>query len=325
MIARVAEQCFWMARYLERVENTARQIQVNVSFLLDADLPELTHWRPMLLVAGELDHFVARFGEPAADRGDRVQDYMVWDDQNPVSLQTSLRSARDNARTIRETISLEMWVGLNSFWLWFHDREAQQIFRRDPHAFYEEIRETCGHLAGTTQDTMLHDEAFDFMRLGTLLERAGQVCRMLDIKYHALGPTSQLPESPAEAAQWLAILRSCSASEAFFKRMSVSPRGPVVAGFLLFEPDFPRSVMHCLTRAWHFMRRIRPSDSLIGQRSTTLMQNLLRTLRATSIERMLERGLHLELDRIVSRVAEISEAIALDYFSPETPIRSESA
>lgn len=325
MIARVAEQCFWMARYLERIENTARQLQVNVSFLLDADLPELTHWRPILLVAGELERFVERFAEAAADRGDRVQDYMVWDVENPVSLRSSLSLARDNARTIRETISLETWVGLNGFWLWLQDREAQRLYRRDPQAFYEEIRETCGHLAGATQDTMLHDEAFDFMRLGTLLERAGQVCRMLDIKYHALGPTSQLPESPAEAAQWLAILRSCSASEAFFKRMSVSPRGPAVAGFLLFEPDFPRSVMHCLTRAWHFMRRIRPADSPIGQRSTTLMQNLLRSVRATSIERMLERGLHLELGRIVDRVAEISEAIAFDYFSPEMTTRSESA
>ena len=180
-------------------------------------------------------------------------------------------------------------------------------------------------LAGVTQHTMLHDEPFDFMRLGMLLERAGQVCRMLDIKYHALGPTSQLPESPAEAAQWLAILRSCSASEAFFKRMSVSPRGPAVAGFLLLEPAFPRSVMHCLTRAWHFMRRIRPSDSPIGQRSSTLMQNLLRSVRTTSIDRLLERGLHLESDRIGERVAEISQAIAQDYFSPETTIRSESA
>ena len=323
MIARVAEQCFWMARYLERIENTARQLQVNVSFLLDADVPELAHWRPLLLVSGEFDRFVERHGVEAAERGERVQDFMVWDADNPVAIWSSLRSARENARTIRETISLETWVELNGFWLWLQDRPTRQLYRQDPHEFYEEVRSNCGRIAGIGRDTMLHDEAFDFMRLGTLLERAGQACRMLDIKYHALGPTSGQPESPAEAAQWLAILRSCSASEAFFKRMPVPPGGPAVAEFLLFEPAFPRSVMHCLTRSWHFLRRIRPGDSSIGERSTTLMQNLLRSLRGSSIDRMLERGLHGELTRLLERVAEISEVLAADYFHPETSIRSD--
>jgi uncharacterized alpha-E superfamily protein len=316
MIARVAEQCFWLARYLERAESTARLLQVNVSFLLDADVPDLARWRPILVTAGEFDQFIAGRDEREADDSDVVQDHMVWDESNPVSLLASVGQARANARTVREAISLETWVELNGFWLWLQDRRARALFKRDPHTFYEEVRAACRQIAGTTRDTVLHDEAFDYMRLGTLLERAGQVCRILDIKYHALGPTRESQETPAESAHWLAILRSCTASEAFFKRMTVPPSGPSVAEFLLFEPAFPRSVMHCLTRSWHFLRRVRPApDSPIGGTSAAALQHLLRSLRSATIERLVQRGLHAELGRVIQGVDDVSYAITRDYFA----------
>ena len=324
MIARVAEQCYWLGRYLERTENTARHLQVTVSFLLDADVPELTRWQPILLTAGELEHFLEVHTDGDPNDGEIVQEHMVWDEANPVSLLSSVRMARHNARTIREAISLETWIELNGFWLWLHDRSARTLYRRDPNAFYEEVRAACLRIAGTTRDTVLHDEAFDFMRLGTLIERADQVCRALDIKYHASGPTTARVESPVESAHWLAVLRSCTAAEAFFKRMTVSPSGPAVAEFLLFEPAFPHSVMHCVTRSWHFLRRIRPgAETAIGAESAAALQGLLRALRGNSIERMLERGLHHELTRIIERLGEISRAITIDYFAPDSSAQAE--
>ena len=313
MIARVAEQCFWLHRYLERVEATARLLNVNVSFLLDTQLPELSHWRPILIVSGEHDRLEEISGPGAADDGEAVQAHMVWNESNPVSMWNSLRIARENARTMRDVISLETWTEVNAFWLWLGDREARKLFDRDRNAFYDRIRDMCRQISGTTYDTVLHDEAFSFMRLGALLERAGQTCRILDIKYHALGPTSGATETPAEAAHWLAILRSCSASEPFFKRVSVPPSGPAVAAFLLLEPRFPRAVMHCVTRAWHFVGRIR-ADGDAGEQSAALLQSLLRGLRSASVERLLRRGIHAELERIQQRVAEISDALRTDYF-----------
>ncbi len=165
---------------------------------------------------------------------------------------------------------------------------------------------------GVCHDTMLHDEPFDFMRLGMLLERAGQTARIADIKYHNLGPTRDDAETPAEAAQWLAILRSCSATEAFFKRNEGAPTGPTVIAFLILAPEFPRAVLYAVTRAWHFLQRIRVDGR--GEPSARLLESLVRRLRARTGERILQAGVHAELTHIIDRTAQVCEAIQDDYF-----------
>ncbi len=164
---------------------------------------------------------------------------------------------------------------------------------------------------------MLHDEPFDFMRLGMHLERADQTARILNLKYHHLGPTDPEEETPAEAAQWLAILRSCSATEPFFKRGGVTPTGPAVAEFLLLEPAFPRAVHHSFLRALHLLRRIRPrKQPEIGAESAARLQGIVRWLRSRTIERILQRGIHTELTALVNRAAQVGEAIRSDFFQP---------
>jgi uncharacterized alpha-E superfamily protein len=315
MISRVAEQSFWLHRYLERLEGTARLLDVNLTFLLDTDLPELARWHPILIASGEEERYAGVCGLDVPDDGERIQAYLVWDERTPVSMWNSLQFARDNARIVRDTISLETWTAINGAWIWLQSRDARRLYREDRHAFYAFVRESCQQILGVTTDTMLHDEPFDFMRMGMFLERAGQTIRILDIKYHSLGVTTR-EETAAEAAQWLAILRACSAVEPFFKRTAVSPTGPAVAEFLLLEPAFPRTVMHCVTRAWHFLRRIRSlsGDAEIGTTSVGHLQSLLRHLRGLSVERLLNRGIHRELLIILDRVALVSNAISADYF-----------
>lgn len=320
MISRVAEACYWLHRYMERVESTARMLEVNLSLVLDAGVPALDRWHPQVIVCGEAARFEELHGgEAAADR-EVVQRYLVWDERNPVSIISSLRWARENARTIRETISLEVWEVLNAFWLWMTEGKGERLYARDRQAFYERVKSRCHAFHGTTHNTMLHERPFDFMRLGMLLERAGQTARMLDVKYHLLGPTRSDGESAVEAIQWLALLRSCSASEAFFKRHQGAITGPAVAGFLLLEPAFPRSVLHCLDRAWNFLRRVRPDEgSPIGARSAALLAALLESLRGLTPESVVAGGLHAELTRQIGAITEVCSAVSGDFFDPPVP------
>ena len=325
MISRVAESCFWLFRYMERVENVARLLDVNLLLVLDANLKEQERWRPVLIVAGEEPRFVELHSAREADNAERVQEYMTFDEQNPVSIASSLRWARENARGIREAISLEMWEALNAFWLWLGET-GKRRFGRDRHDFYSRVKEQCALFHGLTHNTVMHNEPFNFMRLGMLLERANQTARVLDVKYHALGPTLADRESLAESAEWLALLRSCSGYESFFKQPGAQLAGPAIAGFLMLEQDFPRSVMYCISRAVNFMRRVQGDGaSPIGERSAFALNALNDHLAQAAIAKMVgvEAGIHKELTHIVEECATICDAIRVDYFDPPIPRMTE--
>jgi len=320
MISRVAESCFWLFRHMERVDSTARLLRVHGGMVLDASLPPERTWRPLLIVLGEEERFVERFGVRATGDGEIVQEYLTWDRENPVALLSSVWWARENARTIRETISLEMWNGLNGLWLWLKDGRGRRLYNREAAAFYEEVGQRCHQFHGACQNTMLHEEPFDFMRLGLNLERAGQVARILDLKHHAIGPTDVGLETAAESAEWIAILRSCLAYEPFFKKSAAPLSGPAVAQFLLLEPAFPGSVLHGVTRAWNFLRRIRPAEvPEVGAASWERLRTLLATVEGIRMEEVLRNGIHDVLTGIVDGVAEVCLAVQEDYFYAALP------
>jgi uncharacterized alpha-E superfamily protein len=322
MIARVAESCFWIHRYVERVDNTARLLAVNFSYLLDVPAISAERWRPLLVVAGVEGDFRQNVGAGHLEDGEKVQEFLVWSENNPVSALNSLRNARENARTIRETISLEAWQVLNRFWLWMNDEETRYLFATERATFYERMRESCQLFHGVCSDTLLHEEPFEFMRLGMFLERAGQTARILDTKYHAVGPTRAGAETTLEAAEWIAILRSCSGYEPFFKRGEGMLSGRSVAEFMLLDPAFPRAVLHCVLRAWNFMKLIRGDrPEGLGAHSAGLLVDLLTHLRNRTIEDVLDSGLHTELTEIVDRLAIICSAVQADYFSGEIAAR----
>ncbi len=318
MISRVAESCFWLNRYLERAESLARMLEVNLAFQLDVDLPDAQRWRPLVVVAGEEARFLACTAPPDRDGGDVVQDFLTWNEDSASSIFSSLHYARENARTIRETISLEMWESLNELWIWLADRAAKRAYRDERSAFYRRVRNECLLFHGVAQATMLHEDPFEFMRLGTAIERVNQTARILDIKYHSIGPTDERrTEAPVETAQWLATLRFCAGIEPFLKRQDDSLSGVAVSRFLLLDRTFPRSVLHNLLRAKNFLNLVRPSrDSSVGARSDELVTRMLDELEAMSIEAVLERGLHTVLTGIVDGMAEVGEALHKDFFDP---------
>jgi uncharacterized alpha-E superfamily protein len=327
VISRVAESCFWLNRYVERVEVLSRMLGVNMAFQLDVALADAERWRPLVVVTGQEAEFLERTEAGLVDDPERVQEYLTWSEDNPSSLLSSLRSARENARTIRETISLEMWETLNDLWVWLTDRDARRQYQRDRQAFYARLRNQCLLFHGVAQVTMLHEDPFEFMRLGTALERVGQTTRILDVKHHGVGPTKDKHESPIEIAQWLAILRFCSGVEPFLKRNTAAPSGPSVAEFLIFEPAFARSVVHNLDRTANFLRLVcPPGPSPIGKRSQSLLSEMRSEVSSMTIDTVLSRGLHEVLTWIVDTTAQLSEAIHTDFFDsrPEASRPGES-
>jgi uncharacterized alpha-E superfamily protein len=311
MISRVAEHCFWMSRYLERAENTARLLDVNHTVLLDLDVPVEQQWRPMLIISGVYD----MPGEPEAEA---VQQYMTWEKSNLSSIAASLSAARENARIIREVISAEMWERVNFYHLWIQGAAARELYERNRSEFYSQIRRINQLTHGIADGTMLHGEPWEFFQLGKYLERACQTARILDVKYHILLPTPEQVGSAVDNAHWVAILTSCSGYEPFHKKIRLPmDTGIAVADFLIFDAQFPRSVCWCLAEA-------QKSAHVIACRTANevddLLDGLADWLRGINIHEVIRAGLHETLTRVVNTIHDIGSAIHKTYFDVRVPV-----
>jgi len=312
VISRAAEHCFWLHRYVERAENTARLLQVNLAFVLDARVAEHEQWWPVLRALGEERQF-SDTGLPSRVTADGVQDFVVWDPENPGALLNSVHQARVNAHAIRETISLEMWEAVNTLWLWLTGDEAHRLYHEDRYAFYDAAKHGCQRFQGSLYTTVSYDQPFDFMRLGALVERADQTTRMLDTAF-LRAETGAAPDTPL----WLATLRSCSAMESYFKRGQVPVSGRRVGEFLLFDLAFPRAVAHCLQRSSHFLRRIGAGRGSAGRPAGATTEALLARLRATAPGVVLDGDKHAELEGLLVAIGAVADAIVSEYF-PAVP------
>lgn len=315
MISRVADHCFWFGRYVERAEATARMLAASVSLALDAELPAAGVWRPVIVVSGEEAEFLERFADGDDDHhawGDSeiVQRFMVWDEDNGVSLTRSIVGARWNARSIREVLSLEAWETVNELHLWMQDA-ASATFAHHREAFYQQVRRSTQLTLGLLRSTMLHDEPLDFMWLGVLLERVNQTARMLDVHHHAFTNLPRRRASDAdevvETALWLSLLRGLSGSEAYLKRAAgrISPGG--VARFLVSEPAFPRSIAYCVKSAYDRLCNIRPPEdhNLPGGASLERLRVLDAWVSARDKDSLSGAGVHDLLTHVVDEVHEI--------------------
>jgi uncharacterized alpha-E superfamily protein len=326
VISRVADSCFWISRYIERVDTLARLLEVNNTFQLDVRLPAAELWRPVIIVVGQEADFLERLGEKAVDDGEAVQEYLTWDPDHPSSIMASLRWARENARTVREVLSVEMWESLNDAWLWMKGRSARRLYNGDREEFYQHLCRQCMLFHGICYSTMLHEEPFVFMKLGRAVERVGQTARILDVKHHSLGDKRREDETTADAAQWLAILRSCSAYDPFFKKAQNVLGGPAVAAFLIFDRAFPRAVLHNLDRTHGLMLRLLEGDPPGMRRgSWELLTRFRGTLLQMTPADVQKQGIHDVLTWIVDQSADLCTAIHDDYLDPPVDQLRDSA
>jgi uncharacterized alpha-E superfamily protein len=314
MISRVAERCYWMSRYLERSENTARVLDVNRTLLLDLEVPIERQWRPILIICGIGDLSCPSDAES-------VQHYMTWETANGSSIASSIAAARENARVIREVISAEMWERINSYHLWLASGSGRGLYDHNRSEFYNQVKRANQIIHGISDATMAHGEAWEFVQLGMYLERACQTARILDVKYHVLLPTVEAVGTPIDNAQWMAILMSCSGHEPYHQRLGlpIDP-GVGVSEFLMFDATFPRSVLRCLREGQKAAHAIsgRPADRPEGEVETRLAA-LIDWLGAKSISQVIQAGLHETLTAIVDRIHEIGDAIRRMYFEVEPP------
>ena len=257
LLIRHAEALFWLARYVERAENLARILDVNATFARDRRGDQ--HWLPVL----QLNADEARFAEThPAPTPDAVLHFYVTAQDNPSSIASAVAMARENARTLRSVISTEMWAQLNVFHKWLRELDAPSLAPGHLTRLFARIREACQTHTGITDGTLHRDQGSYFYRLGRCIERADQTTRLIDIKYHALLPSVAAVGSPVDAVQWDGLLRSAAAHHAYLRVVQggVTPSG--VAGFLLLEPYFPRSVAFCVREADRLLATLRDRHHL---------------------------------------------------------------
>ncbi len=241
MLSRVAHSLYWMARYIERAENIARLVDVNLQLLLDLrDLDEerlAKHWLPIVQSTGDEKDFFKL--HPRAT-GQAVTEFLVFQAENPNSIVQSICAARENARMVRDQLTLELWEELNRLYLFVRSPYARDVWRRSPSEFFQEIKAGSLHLNGIASATLIHDEGWWFVQTGQFLERADKTTRILDVRHETL-PEQGAPKSvsQSEALEWAAVLRSCSAWDAYksIYGADVNPRSG--GGISAAERQFP--------------------------------------------------------------------------------------
>ncbi|HET9024828.1 MAG TPA: alpha-E domain-containing protein [Burkholderiaceae bacterium] len=321
MLSRTADHLFWMARYVERAENTARMLDVNMSTALLPQSAQTSEraWRGMLSISELTEAFDARY--PILTAKD-VVDFMVRDPTNPSSIYSCLSAARENARAVRGSLTTEVWETHNDTWLGMQKLLAERKPERDPQAFFEWVKFRSHLSRGVTIGTMLKDEAFFFIRLGTFLERADNTARLLDVKYHGATEDSLLAAARTDEDaidhhmdfyHWAAILRSVSGFEIYRKvyRDVITPSR--VAELLILRPDMPRSVVACMDEVCINLEQVRNSRSHETERRAGLLRAEVRYGR---IQDILAQGLHPYLTSFLERVNDIGGRISQDFLVP---------
>ena len=316
MLSRVADSVYWMSRYVERAENVARFIDVNFQLMLDEAGGEDRQWQPLVNTTGDHEDFRKRYGTATQEN---VINFLTFDVENPNSILSCLRQARENARTVREIISSEMWLQINKFFLKVKSAAEQSDCLDSPNEFFTEVKDDSHLFSGITDATMTHNEAWHFCRLGRMLERADKTSRMLDVKYYILLRSPDEVGSAFDDIQWTAVLRSASAFEMYRKRHGrISPQG--VVEFLILDREFPRAIQSCLVAARDSLHSISgtplgtfryPAEKLLGQ--------LCSDLSFASLEEIISGGLHEYLDDLQTKVNAVGAGIFETFFAFKAP------
>lgn len=307
MLSRTADHLFWMARYTERAENTARMLDVNVQTALLPQSEDTARqaWRALLGIS-ELQHGYDEKHDAVTQQ--EVIEFMVCDPSNPSSIIACLTEARENARAVRGTLTTEVWEVTNQTYLDLRRRLHGGQLRKDPSQFFEWVKYRSHLWRGVTLGTMLRDEAINFLRLGTSLERADNTARILDVKYH--GNDS---DARRDFYYWAALLRSVSGFEIYRKvyRDVITPER--VAELLMLRADMPRSLLACMEEVVANLRAVRNDVSSDTER---LAGKLHAELQFARIEDILEAGLHDTLTEFLRRIYELGNGVSRDFLVP---------
>jgi len=318
MLSRTADHLFWMSRYTERAENTARMLDVNyqTSLLPQSAAVAQVGWEGLLTISELMPTYRSRFGQGDVKPRD-VLDFMVRDEDNPSSIVSCLRAARENARAVRGALTTELWETQNQTWLELTRMLKGKEFERDPGPFFEWVKFRSHLSRGVAIGTMLQDEAFHFYRMGTFLERADNTARLLDVKFHAVqsdffGAASELDQE-YDFYHWSAILRSVSGFEVYRKVYRDVIKPERVAELLILRPDMPRSLHASMNELVSNLAVVANDHSGETERRAG---KLRADLQYGRIDEILATGLHAFLTQFLDRVNELGGRISQDFLVP---------
>jgi len=319
MLAREADAMFWIGRYVERAEATARIVDVQYHSELEGAFPlarggesdPSALWGPILAISGDADLFAKLYADSQVERN--VLDFFTFCRDHPSSITSCVSRARDNARGVREMLSSEMYESLNMFFLEVTRWNVDKILDTSPHSYFSQVKNASQLFHGITDRTLPIDEARAFLECGMFLERADKTARILDVKYHILLGEAEVGGT-LDQHQWIAVLKSVGAFEAFRKahRFGITP-GKVVS-YLVRNPAFPASVSYAITRVDRALRQIGGTKGLpASNRAERLVGRLRADLSFITTDEIIDQGLHQFLDQVQIRCIEIGNAISEAY------------
>ncbi len=316
MLSRTASMLYWMSRYVERAENNARILDVAYRMSLltkDADLQD-QEWFAPLNITGTLFPFSGRHNLVCAKE---VLHFMALDPENPTSIYSCAKQARENARAVRGTITSEMWEVVNSTWLEMQNMDEDRMYARGVSSFFDWVKERSHLFRGVTFGTIRRDDAFHFHRLGTYIERADNTARMIDAKYHILLPSVTDVGGAVDYYQWSAVLRSVSAFESYRKvyRDVITPLR--IAELLILRDDIPRSLHFCMRDVYEILCKVQNFNS--GE-ATRMAGEIYAAMQFGRIQDIFAKGLHEYLTEFLASTSRLSAEINTAFFEPGLPV-----
>jgi uncharacterized alpha-E superfamily protein len=311
MLARTVENVYWLSRYLERAENTARIIGVNTNLLLDLPGGIAPGWLPLVDISGNRAQFDAQFEDSKGTKGEErdVVQFLIADKENPGSICSSLHAARDNARTLREILPTEAWELLNQFFADFTKDLPTGINKRARFEFLKRIVVALQTIAGMLDGTMNRNDAYTFLVLGRNLERADMTSRIVDVRSAQLLPAETPELRPFETVQWMSVLKSLSGYQMYRLKMRTRVKRTDVLQFLLRDDEFPRSCQYCLTQIERSLKPLPRCDSVLEVLETAAL-----FIERAPLATLDQPGLHELIDKIQLRISDVHDGIASNYF-----------
>lgn len=310
MLSRAAESLYWMSRQVERAENLARFLEVTLSLILDEPDDLVDPWEPLVHVTGDADWFKDKYGDATAQS---VVNFLAFDSSYHSSMATCLRAARENAKSVREVLSTEAYEQLNDFYHFVGDSTTSQL--TDPTAeFFDQVRQHALLWAGILDSTMVHDQAWHFINVGRLIERADKTSRILDVKYFNLLPKLTDVGTAIDDLQWSHLLLAISGFEAYRREFHLMKIENVVS-FFLFHQDFPRSVRTCISGAdWSLGQIQQDSPNNPASSARDRIAELKKRLDHSVARNVIDDGLHQFIDTVQADLNAIGDSLTQDYF-----------
>ncbi|MGR3464051.1 alpha-E domain-containing protein [Limimaricola sp.] len=308
MLGKTAGGLYWMFRYLERSENTARMVEVGQRIALTRSSDD-DEWASVLQAAGTYDGYLAKHGEVTRDQS---IDWMLRDRDNPSSVLSVMGAARDNARVVRTALTREVWEAVNEAWITLKSAMARKVSDRDLQDMLAMIRQRSAFVRGATHGTMLRNDIYDFCRMGMFCERADSTARILDVKYFVLLPSASAVGSRLDDVQWEMILRTVSGVGAYQMRFGQQLRPREIAEFLIHDRAMPRSLAFCAHKLCENLEYLAED---YGQRmpSHEIVEEMRAKLLARPIDRIFETGLHEFLVDFQGCIGRLNQQVEIDY------------